>query len=317
MRALVTGADGFVGRWLIAHLEASGDHVWQAVGSGLEETERRRRLELLDRNSVEDVVAWARPDAIYHLAAVAFGPDASADVGTAVDVTVRGTAFLLEAATKQGREPTVLVPSSSEAYGRVSTRPVREDDPLAPVNAYGATKAAQEMLALAYHRAGRLPVAVARAFNHIGPGQRPSFVVAAFASQLAEIARGAGAGAVRVGNLDAARDFTDVRDVVRAYRLLVTTGATGEPHNVATGRAVQIRTILDRLIGVSGLDVEVIVDPERVRAVDVPVVRGSAARLRRRTGWRPEIGLRATLLDIWIDASAGAPGAAHGTSSAR
>ena len=303
MKALVTGADGFVGRWLVPHLEASGDAVWQAVGSHAPETRRRRRLELMDANNVEEVVRWARPDAIYHLAAVAYGPDASTDMRSALDVTVRGTAYVLEAAARMHSAPTVLIPSSSEVYGDVSTRPVREDRATAPVTLYGATKLAQEVLGLAYHRAGRLPVAVARAFNHIGPGQRTAFVVAAFASQLAAIRNGAAAEpVVRVGNLGAARDFTDVRDVVRAYRLLVASGAAGEPYNVASGRAVRIGAILERLIQMSQLSVEVVVDRERFRPIDVPVMRGSAARLRKRTGWRPEVPLRSTLRDVWGDA---------------
>lgn len=303
MKALVTGADGFVGRWLVPHLEASGDTVWQAVGSHAVEDQQRQQLELLDRNHVDEIVAWAKPDAIYHLAAVAYGPDASTDIGAALDVTVRGTAYLLEAAARMPRAPTVLIPSSSEVYGDVSSRPVRENQVLAPVTLYGATKAAQEVLALAYHRAGRLPVAVARAFNHIGPGQRSAFVVAAFASQLAAIQhRGTAEPVVRVGNLEAARDFTDVRDVVRAYRLLVASGAAGEPYNVASGRAIRIQEILERLIQISKLTVEVIVDPGRVRPIDVPVMRGSAAHLRRRTGWRPEVPLRSTLRDVWGDA---------------
>jgi len=302
VRALVTGADGFVGRWLVAHLKACGDTVWEAVGSHAPENDRRRRLELLDRKLVEDVVAWARPDAIYHLAAVAYGPDASMDIGAAIDVTVRGTAYLLEAAAAGPRAPTVLVPSSSEVYGLVADRPVREDHALAPVSLYGATKVSQEILGLAYHRAGRLPVAVARAFNHIGPGQRSAFVVSDFASQLAAIHRGSSGPTVHVGNLRAARDFTDVRDVVRAYRLLVDSGASGEPYNVASGRAVRIETILERLIRMSKLTVNVHVDPQRFRPIDVPTVRGSPARLRARTGWRPEIPFRVTLRDIWVDA---------------
>ena len=298
----MTGADGFVGGWLVGHLEASGDTAWQAVGLHAEESERRRRLELLDRSLVDDVVAWANPHAIFHLAAVAYGPDASTDIAAAIDVTVRGTAYLLEAASRMPDPPLVLIPSSSEAYGVVDGRPIREDHVLAPVSLYGATKVSQEMLGLAYHRAGRVPVTVARAFNHIGPGQRPAFVVSDFASQLAAIHQGSRDRTVHVGNLQAARDFTDVRDVVRAYRLLVGARAAGEAYNVASGRAVRIEAILNQLIQMSGLAVDVMVDPRRFRPVDVPVVRGSAARLRARTGWRPEVPFRSTLRDVWADA---------------
>lgn len=302
MRVLVTGADGFVGRWLSEHLQESGDEVFQAVGEH-GDAGGTRSMELTDAAAVGEVVAWAHPDAIYHLAAVAFGPDASADVGHAIDVTVRGTAFVLEAASKLDPRPLVMIPSSAEVYGSAGDGTLTEHAPIAPVNKYGATKAAQETLALAYHRAGILPVVVARAFNSIGPGQRESFVVPAFALQLARAAGGTTTSPeLRVGNLDAQRDFTDVRDVVRAYRLLVAGRHAGQPINVASGRAVAIREVLDALIELSGHSVVVTVDPDRLRQSDLPVVCGSNALVRRLTGWRPRIPLRDTLRDVWEDA---------------
>ena len=304
MKALVTGADGFVGRLLVEHLEASGDEVWSATGSHGSGGPRRRAVELTDRRDAHDLLAWARFDAVYHLAAVAFGPDATADIGRALDVTVRGTAYLLEAAAEASAPPTFLVPSSGEVYGAAGDEPISERQPIAPLNPYGATKAAQETIALAYHRSERVPVAVTRSFNHIGPGQRPSFVVASFASQLAAIDPAEGKGTIQVGNLSAVRDFTDVRDVVRAYRLIVAGGHVGEPINVASGRGVTIRALLDELIEISGLDVAVSVERERLRPVDVPVVIGSPERLRELTGWTPRYRLRETLSDVWHDARA-------------
>jgi GDP-4-dehydro-6-deoxy-D-mannose reductase len=305
VRALVTGADGFVGRWLTNHLVAAGDEVWEATGARAGEGERRRALDLRDRGSVEDVTAWARPQAIYHLAAVSFGPDASSDIGQAIDVTVRGTAFLLEAAARAETPPTVLIPSSSEVYGAPPEGgTIDEAQPIAPMNPYGATKAAQETLGLAYHRAGKMPVVVTRAFNHIGPGQRESFVVPSFAAQLAEIAAGRAEPIVHVGNLAAERDFSDVRDVVRAYRLLLAGGHTGMPVNVASGRAVAISMVLQTMIELSGQRVEVIVDPARLRPVDVAESRGDNGRLRSLTGWQPDYDLRQTLHDVWADALA-------------
>lgn len=302
MRALVTGANGFVGRWLTRHLEESGDDVWRAIGDGPQGGRKERAVDLTDAAAFGDLIAWARPEAVYHLAAVAFGPDASADVGHALDVTVRGTAYLLEAAVRRDSPPLVLIPSSAAVYGAAGVRRLTERAPMAPVSVYGATKAAQETLGLAYHRAGRVPVVVARAFNHIGPGQRESFVVPAIALQLARIAAGGAAPELRVGNLDARRDFPDVRDVVRAYRLLVAGGHTGQPINVASGRAVAIREVLEALIGLSGLAVEVTVDLARLRPSDLAVVCGSSALLRRLTGWRPRIPLGRTLHDVWEDA---------------
>ena len=304
MKALVTGADGFVGHWLVEHLEASGDEAWLAPGGRSDAGPRRRVVDLTDRASVDELVEWAEPEAIYHLAAVAFGPDATSDIGHAVDVTVRGTAYLLDAAARLTTPPRVLIPSSSEVYGRVGPDPVRESHPLEPVSPYGATKVAQESIALAFMRSRDVPVAVARAFNHIGPGQRPSFVVPSFAAQLAHIARDAGDPVIRVGNLGAERDFTDVRDVVRAYRLLVAGDHVGEPINVASGRIVSIRAILDQLIALSGLDVEIVVDPARQRAVDVPVVRGAPDRIHALTGWAAERSLASTLADVWEDSLA-------------
>jgi len=304
VKALVTGADGFVGRWLTEHLRASGDEVWCATGAAAGNGPRTRAVELTDPASVAAMVRWARPDAIYHLGAVAFGPDATAGIGHAIDVTVRGTAFLLDAAAREPDPPRVLIPSSSEVYGSVGAEPITESHPVAPVNLYGATKASQEALGLAFHRSDRLRVCVARAFNHIGPGQRTSFVVPSFAAQLAELAAGRGEGVIRVGNLSAERDFTDVRDVVRAYRLIVAGDHAGEPLNVASGSAVSMREVLDELIATSGLEVEVVVAPERLREVDVPVVIGSAERLRSLTDWRPEHAIAATIRDVWLDATA-------------
>lgn len=305
MRALVTGADGFVGRWLLKHLEAAGDEVWAATGPDAEEGPRRRRLDLRDRASVADILAWASPEAIYHLAAVAFGPDAAGDIGHAIDVTIRGTAYLLEASAGAQPRPTVLIPSSAEIYGAApASGVIDEAQPIAPVNPYGATKAAQEVLGLAFHRADGPAVVVARAFNHIGPGQRESFVVPSFARQLADIAAGRAKAVVHVGNLTAERDFLDVRDVVRAYRLLLSGGHVGVPVNVASNRAVSIAEVLTTLIKLSGLAVEVAVDPARLRPVDVPSIRGDIRRLQALTGWRPQYDLRQTLSDVLADALA-------------
>lgn len=302
MRALVTGADGFVGRWLTGHLEESGDDVWRATGHRPSSGLQQRAADLTDAAAVRELLAWARPDAIYHLAAVAFGPDASGDIGHALDVTVRGTAYLLEAASHLDSRPMVMIPSSAEVYGAGAGRRLSERLPVAPLSMYGATKAAQETLGLTYHRAGRLPVVVARAFNHIGPGQRESFVVPAFAMQLARIAAGSAPPELRVGNLDARRDFTDVRDVVVAYRLLVAGGHAGQPVNVASGKAIAVRDVLGALIELSGLDVEVTIDPARLRPSDASVISGSSALLRRLTGWRRRIPLSRTLRDVWEDA---------------
>jgi GDP-4-dehydro-6-deoxy-D-mannose reductase len=300
MRALVTGANGFVGRWLGEHLEASGDDVWRAVSLRHEPSLRVRQIDLTDQKSVAEAITWAEPEAIYHLAAVAFGPDASADIGHAIDVTVRGTAFVLSAAAEDRRAPIVMIPSSSEVY---EPRPeaIDERETTSPHNVYGATKLAQEALGMAMHRSAGLPVVVARAFNHIGPGQQPSFVVSSFASQLAKIANGAGRK-LHVGNLAAERDFTDVRDVVRAYRLLVSGRHVGRPVNVGSGIPRSVKAVLDQMIELSGLDVELEVEPSRFRPVDAARLHADHSLLTELTGWMPTVPWRTTLSDILNDA---------------
>ena len=309
MRVLVTGADGFVGRWLVSHLEEAGDEVLSACGQHATPHERTRSVDLRSRDQTGALLGWAQPEAIYHLAAVAFGPDVQRSPGEALEITIGGTLNVLEAAATLDRRPTVFIPSSGEVYGRpTTTRVLSEDDPIAPVSAYGSTKAAQELVAFAYHHAGVLPIVVARSFNHIGPGQREAFVVASFAKQLADIEAGRQEPVLRVGNLAPERDFTDVRDVVAAYRLLVVGGHVGGIFNVASGAAISIRTVLDRLIDLSGLEVRVEVDERRMRSVDPPRIVGNAELLRRTTGWAPRHSLDETLHDVWTAACARAAG---------
>lgn len=299
MRALVTGADGFVGRWLTRHLEAEGDEVHPLHGH--QDSPDATVVDLRDASATASVVQSIRPQAVYHLAAVSFGPDAAGDIHRAVAVNVGGTANLLEVCMSLAPPPVVLVISSAEVYAPVADRPITELDVVSPSNVYGATKLAQEAVALAYHRAG-LPVAIVRPFNHIGPGQRPDFVVPSFARQLARIVSGKQEPEIAVGNLDAVRDFSDVRDVVRAYRLLVQGAVLGRPLNVASGRGTRLREVLDVLIEISGAEAAVRVDPERLRPVDVPSVIGDATTLTHLTGWLPRFSLLESLQAVWEDA---------------
>lgn len=304
MRVLVTGADGFAGQWLCAHLIDEGDEVWMATGRAREGSREPTLVaDLRDAAAADRICQWAKPEAIYHMAAVAFGPDAERHPGRALETTVGGTMNVLAAASRLSSSPVVLVPSSAEVYGTPrASSPLSEAEPVNPANAYGCTKAAQEMVARAYHEAGILPIVTARAFNHIGPGQRPEFVVASFARQLSVPRSDARAVELRVGNLSSERDFTDVRDVVAAYRLLVVGGHTGRPFNVATGVAVSIRSILDKLVQLSGRSVRIKLDPSRVRRVDPARIVGDASLLRKSTGWEPRRTLQRTLEDIWEDA---------------
>lgn len=302
MKALVIGADGFVGRHLCPHLRDAGDEVIEIIGPHLAPLGDATPLDVRDAEAVAQAVRSARPDAVYHLAAVAFGPDASADVRVAMAIAVEGTINVLEATSALDPAPVVLVTGSAEVYGAPELDRIGEETPTRPVNLYGATKLAQEALALAWAQAREAPVVVTRAFNHIGPGQRDTFAIPSFARQLAEIAAGRCEPRLAVGNLSPVRDFTDVRDVVAAYRLLVAGGHTGEPINVASGRGVAIGEVLETLIAVSGLEVSVERDPAHARRLDPPRVVGDPTRLQMLTGWVPRFGLAETLTDVWEDA---------------
>ena len=299
MRALVVGADGFVGRHLVDHLRSAGDEVVQAVGPHASTGAGRHGIDVRDADAVEKLIARVRPDALYHLAAVAYGPDAARDLPAAIAITVGGTANVLGAVARASVATTVLVTGSSEVYGAPETESITESTELRPVNLYGATKVAQEALALAYGRAHELSIIATRSFNHIGPGQRDSFAVASFAQQLRSIEAGQREPKLRVGNLDSIRDFLDVRDVVRAYRLLVAGQHVGEPINVASGHAYTMRTIVERLVALSGVDISIEVDPNRIRSRDPQRIVGDASRLRSLTGWEPKVPIERTLVDIW------------------
>ena len=307
MRVLVTGASGFVGRHLLAALRAAG-HETIAAG-GPHDPAPFVPLDLHDAASVERVVGAAAPGAIVHLAGQAFVPQSMSDPLGTLGVNASGTAYLLEAARAfrdRTRVPLrVLVISSAEVYGlqRPERMPLDENAVAHPGNPYAASKLAAEVYALAWTRAFALDVLVARPFNHIGPGQDARFAIPSFARQLAEIAAGAPA-VMKVGNLEAQRDFLDVRDVCAAYVLLVANARPGEVYNVCSGRPVAIREVLRQLITIAHVPVEVRDDPERMRPSDLPILSGDATKMRAATGWEPGIALATSLRDIYADAQA-------------
>ena len=289
MRAFVTGGSGFVAGWLRRHLEAAGDHV-----DSVDES-----VDIADGPALTQVVTASRPEAIYHLAAFTHVGRSWEEPREVLRVNALGTFELLQAARACDPVPRVLLVGSAEVYGIVTPDqlPVTEEAPLRPVSPYAASKVAAEYLGLQAHLGYGVPVVRVRAFNHIGPGQHPSFVVPAFAARIRE-AQAEGKRTLAVGNLAARRDFTDVRDVVRAYRLLVERGVPGEAYNVCSGRAVSIEEVARRLLELSGADLELVVDPELARPVEVPVLLGNPAKLGAATGWRPEISLDRTLQDV-------------------
>jgi GDP-4-dehydro-6-deoxy-D-mannose reductase len=306
MRVLVTGANGFVGRHLCAALEARGHTI---IGAGhAQHGGDVLPLDLQDALNVRGIVDVARPDAVAHLAAQAFVPAAIADPWRTHDVNAGGTLRLLEAIRawrgEGGSDPRILVTGSAEVYGAQppGAFPLAESAPLHPANPYSASKVAAEAYACAAAATYEMNVVVTRAFNHIGPGQDRRFAIASFALQLAAIAAG-GEKLLLVGNLDAQRDFLDVRDVVAAYVLLLEGGGdAGEIYNVASGRAVTMKEMLRQLVMLARVGVEIRDDPERMRPSDMPYMAGDSGKLRAAAGWEPAISLPAALRDIYADA---------------
>jgi GDP-4-dehydro-6-deoxy-D-mannose reductase len=289
MRALITGGKGFVGQWLAAHLKDQGDEV------AVIDVE----TDVADGSAVRQVVGDTAPEAIYHLAAMTHVGESWENPSQVLRVNVLGTAEVLAAARTLAQAPTVLVVSSAEVYGVVSPQqlPLRENTPTAPATPYAASKLAAEAVALQAWRGYGQPIIVVRPFNHIGPGQSPNFAVPALAKRIVE-ARRNGADSLRVGTLTTRRDFTDVRDVVEAYRLLIKKGIPGTIYNVCSGRDVAISEVADRLLALAHANLSLVSDPELVRPVDVPVLRGTPDLLHAATGWEASIPLETTLADV-------------------
>ncbi|HTT92640.1 MAG TPA: GDP-mannose 4,6-dehydratase [Acidimicrobiales bacterium] len=292
MRVLVTGSGGFVGPWLMAHLDERGDEAVPLPA----------QTDIRDEDAVRTAVVTARPEAICHLAAQSSVKRSWDDPAGTTIVNVVGTLNVCRAAAELETPPRVLVVSSSEVYGSVGSArgPISEAQPFAPVTPYAASKAAAEMVALQAWLGRGLDTVRARAFNHTGPGQGPGFVVPDLASQVAKAARGE-LSRIATGNLEVSRDLTDVRDVVRAYRLLLLHGEAGEVYNVCRGETVLISDLLRALMKIAGTDVPVWLDPERARPADVPFQVGDHTRLTSLTGWQPEVPLEKTLADILAD----------------
>ncbi len=309
MRVLITGAGGFVGNHLAAHLSQAVANV-QLFGATLLKSETihpaisdNRLIDLKDYAQVRDLLADCRPDAVYHLAAQAFVPRSFEAPWETLENNILSQLNITRACLELNLRPRILIVSSAEIYGQVSADqlPLDENCAIRPTNPYSVSKVAQDMLGLQYHLSHGLPIMRARPFNHIGPGQNGRFVAPAFAMQIANIEEGRRRAVIKVGNLTAKRDFTDVRDIARAYRLIIEKGRPGEAYNVASGMAYSIRRLLDILLGLSEIDIEVQVDPARLRPVDVPEIRGDSAKLRRDTGWQPSLTFEETLKDVLAD----------------
>ncbi len=300
---LVTGASGFAGGHLVDLLLKSGDAVtgWHRPGrlpSRQPPNVRWQAVDVLDRESVAKAILESRPDVVYHCAGAAHVAQSWSQNRNTLATNVLGTHYILESVrTAAPPHARVFVPGSSYVY-RQSEAALSELDPIGPASPYALSKLAQEMTACRAFADDKQQVYLTRSFNHIGPRQEPSYAASGFARQIAMIEAGRMVPVISVGNLDAARDLTDVRDTVAAYRAIVERGKPGEIYNVCSGHAVKIRDVLERLVSMSQVAVDIRVDPERYRPSDNPLLLGDLARLRRDTGWTPAIGLDQTLADL-------------------
>jgi GDP-4-dehydro-6-deoxy-D-mannose reductase len=288
---LVTGAAGFAGSHLLDLLARDRATVvsW-----------RRADVDLLDAEAVRHAIARVRPDLVYHCAGAAHVGRAWDNVESTLAINVRGTHHLLDALRRAGVRARVVIPSSALVYASADEA-LTERHPLVPTSPYGMSKLAQELLGCRAIGDG-LAVTIARAFNHFGPRQDPWFVASGFARRIADIEAGRWEPEIAVGNLDARRDLTDVRDTVRAYRLILERGTPGRPYNVCSGRAISIRDLLDSLLSRARVPVRIRIDPNRYRPNDVPLLVGDPSRIRDELGWSAEIPLEQTLddlLDYW------------------
>ncbi|MGC8724885.1 MAG: GDP-mannose 4,6-dehydratase [Acidobacteriota bacterium] len=288
MRLLLTGAQGFVGRYV----QAATPCVSLPEG-----------LDLRDRAALTAAVAAIAPDAVLHLAAQSFVPASFENPRETFDINFTGTLNLLEALRAAEFRGRMLFVGSGDTYGQVAETalPVREDHPLRPRNPYAVSKVAAEALCYQWSQTSGFEIVLVRPFNHIGPGQSPRFAIADFARQIAEVRLGRRAPILQVGDIDVTRDFTDVRDVVRAYGLLLKRGRNGVVYNVCSGKEYRIRDLLRRLLILAGVEATIEQDPARLRRAEQRRLVGSYAALARDTGWRPEIPMEQSLKDLLDD----------------
>jgi GDP-4-dehydro-6-deoxy-D-mannose reductase len=310
MRFLITGITGFVGAHLAAELHTANpaDEIWGLAWGAIDREALERaapgiRLiegDVVDPRSIAPILAEARPDVIYHLAAASSVARSWDSAARSLEINAIGTVNLFEAIHQLGEDPVVVISSTAEVYGRVAdtSAPITEDTPLAPVSPYGTTKAAQDLLAGQFHAGRGLATVRLRFFHLTGPGRPPHFVASSFARQVARAELGLAPRRLSVGNLDSVRDFNDVRDAVRACRLAGDRRHAGKVFNVCTGRATTISDLLDTILGLSKCEISVEVDADKIRPVDIPWMVGDPTRIEAATGWRAAIPLEQTLRDL-------------------
>jgi len=307
VRILVTGAGGFVGKYLTAYLRSQlpdvdlHGTVYQAIDKVSDPDWTAHELDLRDPAAVDALIADVRPDHIYHLAGQAFVPRSFEDPWETLEINIRSQLNLITACIARDLRPRMLITASAEVYSTSAGMPITEATPLEPSSPYSVSKVTQDLLGLQYFLSHQFPILRVRAFNHIGPGQSDRFVAPAFAIQIAQIEQGQQEPVMSVGDLSAYRDFTDVRDIVRAYYLLMEHGQPGEAYNVASGKTRSVQFLLDILLSFSDVSIQVKTDVNRLRPNRVPILEGDITRLQQATGWQPTITFEQTLLDILQD----------------
>ena len=305
MKSLIIGGAGFAGGYLIRELNAAGHEVYATclANESIKEKCIVKNLDITDENAISPLIEEISPDCIYHLAAQSSVSLSWKKPQLTAQINVIGAINVLEA-VRNFKNIRPIVIGSGEEYGfiRENSCPLKESEPLNPGNIYAATKACQEMISNIYSRAYKMDIVSVRAFNHSGAGQSDIFVISDFCRQIAMIEKKLRQPEISVGNLSAMRDFTDVRDVVRAYRLLAEKGISGKVYNVGRGKAVSIQYILDTALSFSKKNISVRQDPERMRAADIPIIEPDVSEIFRDTGWYAEISMEQTIkdtLDYW------------------
>lgn len=309
MRALITGAAGFVGGHLAEVIQTETD--WQIWGTILGVEDPRSvpadvsilKVDLRDPDQVRSAIEQSQPDCIFHLAGQAYVPQSWNDPWDTYETNIRSQLNLLQAVSAIGLKPKIMVVGSNEEYGWVneSVLPVNEDTPLRPNSPYSVSKIAQDFMGLQYFLDRGLPVVRVRPFNHIGPRQNDRFVAPSFAKQIVEIERGLRPPVLKLGNMSTRRDFTDVRDMCRAYILAVQKGEPGEVYNIGSGQARSVRELLDVMLAHSSIKVTEEYDSSKMRPSDVPISYCNPTKFKQHTGWEPRIPFEQTLIDILDD----------------
>ena len=304
MKALITGINGFVGEYLSDFLISNQIDVYGTVLSeevSIENISDNKifKMDLLDKNEVNKIIAEINPDYIFHLAGQSSVALSWKKPDLTINVNVIGTINLLEAVKLYSNKSKVLIVGSSDQYGIVNPEqcPISENTPMNPQSPYATSKKTQEEIAIQYFKAFKIDTIIVRAFNHIGPKQNKGFVIADFASQIAEIEKEKKAAIIKVGNLDAKRDFTDVRDVVRAYYLVMTNGKPGEIYNVGSGITYKIKEILDKLLSLAKVSIYIEKDNDKMRPSDVPLIQCDNSKISTECGWTLQYPIDQTLID--------------------